>query len=150
MKLNTERVQAAIAVLKRVVARNDNFDMSNWQQMSSDDEYGNEEEFSALSDEAELHRCGMAACFGGWLAASPEWKKDGGTMDASGGPYFDDGNELLFGSDAIAAWLGIENWTAANLTCSAISQYGKSDFYGKPVYAVTARDVIGKLEALTA
>lgn len=91
--INQERLEQAIAIMKRAGA----VDMSTWQ---GGDEGG------CVATEAELHSCGNSACFAGWVAIAPEFKKVGGKhLSDSGAPIFDG----YVGYYAISEWLKAED-----------------------------------------
>lgn len=87
--INSERLEQAIAVMKRAGEVNMNF----WQR-------------GVVSEtEDDLHTCGNSACFAGWLAVSPEFREAGGThLSNSGAPIFDG----YTGYYAISEWLEAE------------------------------------------
>ena len=64
--MNCERIQAAIAMMKRAIPRY--FDMTDWQN----ERPGHIIEIAQT--ESELHTCGNTACFAGHLALSPEFQ----------------------------------------------------------------------------
>lgn len=134
--MNRERIQAAIELMKR--ARNLN--MITWQTKRS-----------PISPPAgtvsELHACGNSACFGGYLALSPEWKEAGGTVTIKGGPVMSGG---FRGAAAVAEYLGISERQAESLVFGDLdgTEEEWSNFYDKFWRRVTPQDVIAKLEQL--
>src|SRR5690606_8145741 len=99
--MNTENINKAIAVMERVKKRCDVFDLSDWQ-WSND----------VCQTEEELHKCGTSACFAGWVGISPEFIKDGGSINANYGyPIIKE----HAGVEAMAYWLDISDRLAANL-----------------------------------
>jgi len=129
--MNIKNVKASIAILRRAKK----FDMEFWQK-------GN----SLCEDEESLHSCGMAACFGGYVAISPEFKASGGSFCPFGTPIIRDGRGIEnYGSASIAYWLDITNGDSADLCCIG-GEY--TDFYAKDVCDVTKEDVIEKLELM--
>lgn len=106
--MNIENVNKAISVMERVKARGDKVDMSDWQNS----------EFGFGDSEQDLHTCGTAACFAGWLAVSPEWAADGGSVTLSGAPKM--GGYFLLPMAAVAAWLGIGEHHC-NLLCGSVN-----------------------------
>lgn len=88
--INLERLEQAIAVMKRAGEVNMNF----WQR-------------GGVSEtEDDLHSCGNSACFAGWLAVSPEFREAGGGLHrSSGAPLFG----AFFGFRAVIAWLEAED-----------------------------------------
>ena len=110
--MNKSNVQKAINVMLRVKARGDNFDMSRWQQVNFSLKLPEQlQSIGILNTERELHECGSAACFGGWVASSPEFAADGGKAVGSGYPILDGTR----GARAIALWLDIEPYEARAL-----------------------------------
>ena len=90
--INLERLNQAIAIMKRAGV----IDMTTWQGGV---------EVGCATTEAELHSCGNSACFAGWVAIAPEFKKVGGKhLSNSGAPIFDG----YTGYYAIAEWLEAE------------------------------------------
>lgn len=84
-----------IKIMKRVIKNQYRFDITAWQR--------NEKGYSLIPGEVKktetaIHKCGFAACGGGYLAASRYWKKIGGTMDFDGAPEVGchSGSEALF------------------------------------------------------
>lgn len=94
--------------------------------------------------EAQLHACGNRACFAGHVAVSPEFQADGGKLSRLGVPMFNGRT----GSRAIAQWLGIDSDEAEGLVDGYYGDEAEDAYYGKPLAAVTAEDVIDKLEQL--
>ena len=96
--------------------------------------------------EEEIHICGTAACFAGWIAVSPEWKADGGTVGYSGAPEKD----TYLGRMSIAYWLEIPHDLAGSIVLgdtfvqtSLRRRY--SLFYNKSWSEVNKEDVLSKL-----
>lgn len=75
-----ERLEICITVMQRVHDNNCKFGMRCWQDLDTTGE--------AKSTEADLKECGTPACFGGWLAVSPEFIALGGLCKAWGAPVF--------------------------------------------------------------
>ena len=67
--MNLRRMDVCIKVMQRVVDNKYAFDLGDWQQGEH-----------TKTSEKELHKCGSAACFAGWLAVSPEFRRSGGTL----------------------------------------------------------------------
>ena len=136
---NEKNVQDAINVMER--ARK--FDLSTWQEGA---------DFYAITTEAELNSCGMAACFGGYIAVSPEFKAAGGEVSRfSGRPIICANDFTVGGHEAIAVYLGINDTLAAKLTACTTYEDGENDgynFYGKSIKDVTKEDVIEKLKLI--
>ena len=110
-------------------------DMAHWQGDGVHDRV-------AQTDEAALHACNTPACFAGWVAVSPEFQADGGTVRPSGAPSIADRR----GDSAIAVWLCIPAKAARDLCGAGV--YVAECFYGRPAREVTAEHVIEKLEEL--
>lgn len=90
--INKERVQLAINVMERA----GKVDMDAWQ---SDILYHRAE---AKTTEEEIHACGSAACFAGWLAVSSEFHSNGGTScPKNGAPMFNG----YRAASAVVAWM---------------------------------------------
>lgn len=85
----------------------------------------------------EFHQCGNTACFAGYVALSPEFRAEGGSIDF-GSPVWE-GEE---GASAIAQWLGISYALAERFV------YGHDDFYPVPFGDVKPQHVIEKLQAI--
>lgn len=102
--MNIENVNKAIAVMERVKARGDEIFMRDW--ISG---------FVATSPrEEDLHNCGTAACFAGWLASSKEWIDDGGYAGPSGCPKM----QNSAGVRAVAEWLEMDKIECYDLCCT--------------------------------
>jgi hypothetical protein len=133
--MNALNVSKAIAVMERVKERGDSFSMRQWQ-------FPREELGRACTSEDDLHECGMPACFGGWIAVSPEFIEDGGSAARiSGAPVLGSGDR---GDASIGAWLGINEEDSANL-CGFFetAMYG-----GKTIGDVGVDDVLNVLYRL--
>lgn len=140
--MNIENLNKAIAVMTRA----GKVSMIKWQVIHGE----------VKETEEELHKCGTAACFAGWIAVSPEWKADGGYVNEFGAP----GNyrTLSDQSSSIAAWLDIPEILGYSFTggdCydlfgfdSLKDVYMSSMFYNKAWDTVDGNDVISKLEFL--
>ena len=128
--MNRERIQSAIAMMKRVTHRY--FDMTNWQN----ELYGHIKQIAQT--ESELHTCGNTACFAGHLALSPEFKKAGGSVSKLGGPVF---NGVRF-VEAVAEYFDIPYELAGDLTLP------DRDFYPVDYEDVKPEHVIEKLEMI--
>lgn len=88
--MNLERLQQAINIMERA----GKVDMTDWQSGE------------IVETESEIHSCGTAACFAGWVAVSPEFKEAGGvTHPVSGAPILN----IFSGCSAIVAWLEVED-----------------------------------------
>ena len=128
--MNRERIQSAIAMMKRVTHRY--FDMTNWQN----ELYGHIKQIAQT--ESKLHACGNTACFAGHLALAPEFQKAGGSVSKTGAPVF---NGLLEAS-AVAEYFDIPYELARDLTLSG------RDFYPVRFEDVKPEHVIEKLEMI--
>jgi len=128
--MNRERIQAAIAMMKRAIPRY--FNMSNWQ---------NERPghiMQIAQTESELHGCGNTACFAGHLALSPEFQDAGGSVSKIGAPMF---NGVRY-AEAVAEYFDIPYELAGNLTLPG------GDFYPVKFRDVKPEHVIEKLEMI--
>jgi hypothetical protein len=125
--MNLDNVNKAIAVMERVRARGDNFDLRSWQDARS--------EYLVQTNEEALHTCGTSACFAGWLAVSPEFQADGGEVGPGGRPLLREYRS----SRAVMAWLEIDRGMALDLCgCGDDRVYGKTDSRSVTVYDVLA------------
>ena len=137
---NKKNVQDAINIMERA----GKVDMGKWQQthFSSPDETG------PVGSESELHEYGMTACFGGWLAVSPEFKAVGGSAGDRGEPALEvPGLGRVSGHMAVSEYLGVSFSLARKLTVLTEIDLGGS-FYGKLDSEVTNQDVIEKLKLI--
>ena len=128
--MNRERIQSAIAMMKRVIAPY--FDMTHWQI----EPHGHI--IQIAQTESELHACGSTACFAGHLALSPEFQKAGGSVSKIGAPVF---NGVLY-AEAVAEYFGIPYELARGLTLPG------RDFYPVRFEDVKPEHVIEKLEMI--
>lgn len=130
--MNKDNVQKAINVMQRVVDQNRAFDISRWQEGDS----------SCIQEtEGLLHTCGMAACFGGWVAVSPEFQADGGWVGLKGMPAI---SGTSAGASTIAKWLGIPTGAANNLTGVFQRLYWGDELISER-HTVTAQEVLDVL-----
>lgn len=127
--MNIENIDKAIAIMRRA----GRVDMHSFQ---SGDEI--------LRSEEELHLCGTAACFAGWVAVSPEFHADGGGMDGSGPCY-----KGRLDEEAIAGWLEIPLSLADGLVFPTRRIYPRMSIEAA-WEEVTAADVINALERIKA
>lgn len=111
--MNIENINKAIAVMERVKVRGGRIDMSDWMTHDQPDAP------VCVMDESDLHTCGTAACFAGWLAVSPEWKEDGGSATHNGCPVMGD-HPNFGGVPPVATWLDIGNVECGAL-CTSIA-----------------------------
>lgn len=142
--INHTRVLQAVAVMQRVIDRGDRLYMGSWQCNLDSSNYTKEE---------ELHKCGTAACFGGWLAVSPEFKKVGGEVNRlSGAPKL----ASFIGADAVMRFLKLDCKESTlyevkeyiNNVC-ATGDMSITKFYGVAnVTDITPQMVIDKLQVL--
>lgn len=131
--MNIENLNKAIAIMERAGKVN----MNKWQHGQ------------IVETEKELNICGTAACFAGWIAVSPEWKADGGTVGFSGAPAKDH----ILGRHAIADWLEIPYELAGSIVfgdtlLSPETSRPFSVFYNKPWCNVGKVDVLNKLNEI--
>lgn len=131
--MNVENIKHAINIMERVKARDDELNMSRWQSNSAGE---------ILKNEIDLHQCGTPACFGGWVAVSPEFKAAGGAPDFIGAPTIGFSQD----HDAIAKWLGISQRWALGL-CAMDPEYTHIA-YGKGPSYIGVQDVIDALTRL--
>tara|TARA_R110002124_G_scaffold10362_1_gene51738 strand:+ start:175 stop:624 length:450 start_codon:yes stop_codon:yes gene_type:complete len=137
--MNIVNVNKAIAVMERVKERGDYLNMRDWQFLE-------DSEAPAMETEGDLHKCGTAACFAGWVAVSPEFQVDRGSVCVGGAPCLPMREEGYYvsGEAAIRFWLGIDEDAAEHLC--AMSDV--ANFYGKEVKDITVDDVLSKLYRL--
>jgi hypothetical protein len=128
--MNRERIQAAIAMMKRVIAPY--FDMTTWQN----EPHGHI--IQIAQTEPELHGCGNTACFAGHLALSPEFQDAGGLVSKIGAPIF---NGVRF-VEAVSEYFDIPYELAGDLTLPG------RDFYQVCFEDVKPEHVIEKLEMI--
>jgi len=125
MKLR--RMDVCIKVMQRVVDLKRAFNLGSWQQSGI-----------KRKKEKALHNCGSAACFGGWLAVSPEFQRAGGSVSDMGKTVFDGHTSY----PAINAYLGLESGHEFGdefvYTCS--------DIYNDCPRPITAKNVITRLK----
>lgn len=91
------------------------------------------------------HECNTACCFAGWLALSPEWQAQGGTVGFAGVPVFG----VNAGPGAVAQFLGVSSEVARSLT--GIGSLAVEDFpagYGKALNQIVPQDIIDRLNEL--
>ena len=132
--MNIENIDKAIAVMTRVKDRGDNINMDAWQENFDD-------HFCATED--ELHSCGTAACFAGWVAVSPEFEDSGGSLNWDGSPRLGKFHD----TEAIAAWLGIPS-RDANALCWIADHFYIQEYMFCSADEVTADSVISVLSRL--
>ena len=137
--MNIENMRSAINIMKRA----GKIDMRKWQEIKNGDK--------ALGSEEELHYCGTAACFAGWIAVSPEWKKFGGRIDERyGTPYIpikENLDKTYYSSKAIAYWLDIPKSYSIEL-CALNTTIKNEEYYGVEINDITKEMVIEKLEEI--
>ncbi|WP_273453705.1 hypothetical protein [Nevskia ramosa] len=137
---DAQRVRMAISVMQRVINNRRNFDMGIWQQITRN---------YPMTSETQLHNCKTAACFAGWVAVSPEFRRDGGVAHPqNGAPCFLIDDQFVAGYQAIAIWLNIPELDAIALICSGSNSCSYSTFYGKYLWDIAPDHVIEKLQAL--
>jgi len=145
--MNIQNIKIAIDVMERVEKERRPFDMTRWQQ----GHYDSAAMYRKYA--AHEHECKMAACFGGWLALSPEWQSQGGHVMYTGAPYY----RGEMGADAIAAFLEVSEETAVGLAglrdvdesgYMSITMRILGPYYGKSIHEITVTDVLAKLRDL--
>jgi hypothetical protein len=135
--MNKKHFDIAIEVMQRAAEEHYKFNALRWQRLEW--RIINTRPLQAKTDEESLRDCGMAACFGGWLAVSPEFQDAGGSCDREGRPVY----KNYSACSAIALFLGIST-SNSWLLCAAGSA---SDlFYNvKDFNDITAHMVAEKL-----
>lgn len=132
--MNRQHVEDAIAIMERVKAGGHPVQMEAWQTVKPGQTVGRTEE--------ELHTCGTAACFAGWVAVSPEFQAAGGGVALDGAPR---SSGTPAGAPSIARWLDIYYGDAQALC--AIS--GTATVYGTDSFeSLTVDDVLSALYRL--
>jgi len=140
-ELKLRRINTCIKVQQRVVDNNRNFDMTAWQDIEDHPTW-------AHKTEKDLHTCGSAACFGGYLALSPEWKRAGGSVDMEGTPVYEEKVQ----QEAVQAFLGLSQYVSQDrsLGYQLVAPYG--NLYGLQFsdrledVDITAKDVLTRLK----
>lgn len=122
-----KQIDKAIAIMQRA---DDKIWMLNFQTLDK-------HKISYCTTEKSLHSCGNRACFAGYIAISPEFIEDGGSIGYCGYPIFN-GAEY---ENAIAEWLGISGYYS-----TALIYDENDDFYKKEFEDITSEDVILKLK----
>ena len=103
--MNLVNVDKAVTIMERARDIGSILYMASWQGR-----------VIAKDDGDYLRECGTGACFGGWVAVSPEFRADGGSMAAiSGAPRIHFEDTECCGPSAIAIWLGIGHEEASCL-----------------------------------
>ncbi len=129
--MNKERIALCITMMQDIITEHRAFNMHVWQQRKS-----SEGAFQTLE---ELHTCGSAACFGGYLALQPWFHEAGGKIGWMMAPSFKGVDQY----DAIAKYLEVSAGIAEALTgCD------QGTWYGKNLQDVTALDVLEQLKTL--
>lgn len=128
--MNLNNVKKAIAIMERVKERDDLLDLCVWQHPKAIQE-----------TEEELHECGTSACLAGWIAVSPEFQADGGSVGADGGPILGTYEDHY----AVARWLGIPNESDSLELCG---MFNARAVYGVDEEEVTVDDVLRVLYRL--
>ena len=156
--MNIENMKAAIAIMQRVIDRGDKVDMVNWQTTKSGYNTFSFEPIAKTED--ELHACGNAACFAGYVAISPEWRAAGGFVLGSAAPSLAHNSQFnphpwnLSNESGIAAWLDLPIAVARRLVRGdLVTEWDEeaakgrdfSRFYDRWWTDVTAQNVIEKL-----
>ena len=125
------RLDICITVIQRVVDNKRAFNLSHWQ-VRKDEE-------PPKTTETELHSCGMAACFGGWLAVSPEFiALGGGHSYFSGLPSF----KSYYADNAINVFLGLPYLHGVGDLLTMPSSRLYNGIYPEDI---TAQDVLDRL-----
>lgn len=134
------KVLTAIDIMERA----GKVDMHNWQGRQDGSRAFNGQ---IKSNEKEHHACGNTGCLAGYIAISPEFKKDGGYVDfgLDGAPsIMGDAGYRRTGAGAIAEWMGIGRFNS-----DALCGLGESWlFYGCSTTNITKEMVLAKLYAL--
>lgn len=143
--MNIDKIKATIAIMERAKPH-DAIRMASWQEGHI---YGCPVEVS----ESSLHACGNKACLAGYVAVSPEWQMDGGTMHSTGEPYIASMPvEKWDAGPALAQWWGVSE-TVGELLVLPYTDTGLGDgenhvVYGKHWMDVRVDDVLRVLNEL--
>ena len=131
-------IQSSINIMQRVIDNDAILNQLSWQCF----DYLHE---VAFHTEKSLLECGTVACFGGWVAVSPEFQRDGGTVDTDGAPIY----KGQFDASAIAQWLGIPIETSRKICCIGTHYDVCIEYYNvKHKDDITPQMVIDKLREL--
>lgn len=130
--MNPRNIRKAIAVMQRAIDRGGKFSMANWQSRQTRDGLVQAVGAECAFTESQLHACGNAACFAGYLDISPEWRADFGRVQARN-PH-------------LAEWLGIPTKAVSLIIHNYTpSKWNSHILYMKPWLQVTPQDVIDVL-----
>lgn len=148
--IDLDRLEICIRVMERVESENYAFDISNWcshkkltskqlAELIYDQDTGElDKDFSMR----RLHECGSTACFGGWLAVSPEFLALGGSRYAGGSPEFNGES----GYYAITEFTKNDENQDAHNAIADIADYSGEAWIGElHVDNPTAKDVLDRL-----
>ena len=144
--MNIENLNKAIAVMTRA----GKIDMGRWQNTTVGISSTENETDTVKETEEEIHSCGTAACFAGWIGVSPEWKEFGGVIDGDGEPVLG----KLSACKALSLWLDLPEFFIEMLMFATYGQiYGDMDedyklvysIYGVPFTKVEAGDIVNTL-----
>ncbi|MBL4590776.1 MAG: hypothetical protein JKY96_02330 [Phycisphaerales bacterium] len=134
--MNRENVQASINIMQRVIDRGSNFNLSYWASGGA---------LESCKSEESYHKCGMSACWGGWVAVAPEWP---GGVDEGGIPVIENCyGEGLGGVEALAYWLDVD-YDVVNAIAGIGSDGAETYSQVRNLKDVTPQMVIAKLEGL--
>ena len=100
--MNTKNINSAIAIMTRHMEARLPLDTSVWQNYKGAAKI-------AFTKEEEL--CGTPCCFAGYIAVSPEFRKDGGTCRTNGCPELAE----FYDEHAIREWVGCNIYQAESL-----------------------------------
>ncbi len=142
---NQENLKYLIDLMNRVASENLGFTLGTWQSR--------DESEAPITTIEQLIASGRQACVGGWLAVSPIWKDQGGSVDlGTGGPVCLKFPVRVQPIDAVAEWLGVSRDMAAMIMGFRGFDDGEtfSLFYGKEFQDIGAADVALKLQELIA
>lgn len=129
--MNVGNINKAIAVMERVRDREYKFDITLFQEVDGGE--------GLKETEEELHACGGAACFSGWLAVSEEWRADGGFSSPLGAALMGEEDDL----NSISRWFGVKKGAVEGIIYPSTLVFGK-----KRLQDISAQDVIDALVRL--
>jgi len=136
--LKIKRIQTAIKILHRMDKKR--FNIEEWQHRENED-------YPAHKTEADFKKGKGTACAIGYIAISPEFQADGGSVNQSGCPSFDGSKHY----DAIELWTGIPEDLCRAVFGGEVFDTRDgiySQFYEKMAKEVTVTDVISKLKMI--
>jgi len=124
--INKENVQYSIELLQEA--------RKNKLRLDMDCCFQHYEKDGAKTTLEEVFSCGTPCCLAGFIAVSPKWIEDGGSVHVGSGISINRGFPLMGnsgGTAAVSDWLGISTNEGKCLLCSS-SPYSKLLYRVKP------------------